>query len=178
MQSYENEKGLQYRDKPVHLDSEIAESIMVTVAQLQRGLLEAKDAREETKDREVNAKVHFERAENEVAQLGQDLFGSQEAICETQENARKNEKAYHETLVLLKRARLENPVAVGQVDRALIQSLEEQLNNANQQLRQLLEERAPNAADGLRWLFNSPRPTSSWKPYAQRVTKCARLLRN
>ncbi len=67
---------------------------------------------------------------------------------EVQENTRKNEKAYHETLVLLKWARAENPAAVSQVDRALIQSLEEQLNNANQQRRELCEERALNAADG------------------------------
>ncbi len=50
--------------------------------------------------------------------------------------------------MLLKRARSENSTAVNQVDRIFIQSLEEQLNAANQQLRQLCEERATNAADG------------------------------
>ncbi len=38
--------------------------------------------------------------------------------------------------------------AANQADQVRIQSLETQLNNANQQLRQLHVERAPNAADG------------------------------
>ena len=38
VQSYENHQGLQYRDKPVHLDSEIAGLIIATVTQLQREL--------------------------------------------------------------------------------------------------------------------------------------------
>ncbi len=67
---------------------------------------------------------------------------------EAQETSRKYEKKYHETLVLIKWARADNPAAVSQVDRALIQSLEKQLNNANQQLTQLRAWHAPNAADG------------------------------
>ncbi len=35
MQSYESEQGLQYHNKPVHLDSDITGSIMATIAQLQ-----------------------------------------------------------------------------------------------------------------------------------------------
>ncbi len=80
MQSYENEQGLHYCDKPVHLDSEIAGSITATVTQLQRELREAKDAPQEAKDREVDANVHLKRAEDEVAQLGRDLFKSQKRV--------------------------------------------------------------------------------------------------
>ena len=76
------------------------------------------------------------------------MFGSRDATHEAQENARRHEKAYHETLVLLKRAQTEDPTAANQADLAFIQSLEAQLNNANQQLQQLRAERAPNAADG------------------------------
>ncbi len=82
-------------------------------------------------------------AENEVAQLKHDLFGSQDTVREAQETARRHEKAYHETLVLLKRAQTKDPAAANQADR-----VEAQLNDANQQLRQLRAERAPNAADG------------------------------
>ena len=42
----------------------------------------------------------------------------------------------------------EDPAAANQADRALIRTLDQQLTDANQQLRQLHEERAPNAADG------------------------------
>ncbi len=92
--------------------------------------------------------MHRKEAENEVAQLRRDLFGSQEAVRQAQETARKHEKAYHETLVLLKRARTVNAAAADLADRVRIQSLETQLNDANQQLRQLREGHAPNAADG------------------------------
>ncbi len=44
MQSYENEQGFLYHDRPVHLDSDIAGLIMATVAHLQWELREAKDA--------------------------------------------------------------------------------------------------------------------------------------
>ncbi len=43
---------------------------------------------------------------------------------EAQENARRHEKAYHKTLVLLKQAQAEDPAAANQADRAFIQSLE------------------------------------------------------
>ncbi len=46
------------------------------------------------------------------------------------------------------RARGENPAAANHVDRALIQSLEEQLNNVHQQLNQLHVGHAPSAAEG------------------------------
>ncbi len=60
----------------------------------------------------------------------------------------ENEKAYHETLVLLKRAQTVDPAAANPADQVRIQSLETQLNDATQQLRQLCAECAPNAADG------------------------------
>ncbi len=50
--------------------------------------------------------------------------------------------------MLLKRAQTTDPAATNKVDQVHIQSLETQLNDANQQLRQLRAERAPNAADG------------------------------
>ncbi len=105
----------------------------------------ARDERQAAWDREVDAKVHRREAENEVAQLKRDLYKSQDAVREAQEVARRHEKAYHETLVLLKRAQTANPTAANQADQVCIQSLETQLNDANQQLRQL---HAPNAADG------------------------------
>ncbi len=52
-----------------------------------------------------------------------------------QENARKHEKGYRKTLVLLKLAHSGTPTAANRADRALIQSLEERLNDANQQHR-------------------------------------------
>ncbi len=51
-------------------------------------------------------------------------------------------------LLFLKRTQTEDPAAANQADRAFVQSLEAQLNNANQQLQQLCAEHAPNAADG------------------------------
>ncbi len=57
MHSYEAEQGLQYRERPVYLDSEIAGSIIVNVAQKQRELQETKDERQEVRDREVNANI-------------------------------------------------------------------------------------------------------------------------
>ncbi len=65
-----------------------------------------------------------------------------------QRNAGKHERAYHETLVLLRRAQQGASTATDQADWTLIQSLEKQLNDANQQLRQLCAERALNTADG------------------------------
>ena len=75
------------------------------------------------------------------------MFESRDATREAQENARRHEKAYHETLVFLKRAQTKDPATANQVDRAFIQLLEAQLNNANQQLQSLRAERAPNASD-------------------------------
>ena len=69
-------------------------------------------------------------------------------MLEAQKNTRQNEKNYHETLVLLKRAQAWNPPAANQADRVLIQSLEEQLNDAHQQLNQLRAGHAPSAAEG------------------------------
>ncbi len=76
------------------------------------------------------------------------LFKSQVETLEVQKNARKYKKDSHETLVLLKRAQAGNLAAANQADRALIQSLEEQLNNARQQLKQLRAGHALCAAEG------------------------------
>ena len=83
-----------------------------------------------------------------MAQLKRDLLKSQDAVHEAQEAARRHERDYHETLVLLRWAQAVNPAAANAEDQVRIQSLETQLNNATQQLRQLRAERAPNAADG------------------------------
>ncbi len=79
MQRFEDGRGLQYREKPVHLDSAIAGPIMATVVHLQWELRAAVNARQEAQDREVDAQVHLRRAENKVAQLKQELSGSQDA---------------------------------------------------------------------------------------------------
>ncbi len=55
---------------------------------------------------------------------------------------------HRDALLKLERVPTEDPAAANQVDQALIQSLDQQLHDANQQLRQLREERAPNAPDG------------------------------
>ncbi len=148
MQRYEDEQGLQYRKKPVHMDSAIMGRTIATFVYYKWELRVAEDARQVARDREVDAQVHRREAENEVVELKRDLFGSPEATRKAQENARRPEKAYHETLVLLRRAQTEDPAAANQADRAFIQSLEAQLHDANQQLQQLRAEHAPNASDG------------------------------
>ncbi len=77
-----------------------------------------------------------------------DLKASQDGVLRAQEAARKYERDYHETLVLLKRAQDADPATANAEAQVRIQSLETQLNNAVQQLNQLRAERAPNAADG------------------------------
>ena len=148
IRKYEEEQGLQYRENPVHLDHDFVGPIIATFAHYQRELRAARDERQAAWDREVDANIHCREVENQVAQLKCDLFKSQDAVLEAQEAARRHEKAYHETLVLLKRAQTTNPAASNQADQVRIQSLETQLNDATQQLRQLRAERAPNAADG------------------------------
>ncbi len=145
---YEDAQKFQYHEKPIHLDRAIVGPILATFVYHQRELSAAKDAWQVAQDREVDAQIQRREAENKVAQLKRDLSRSQDAVYEAQETARRHEKAYPETLVVLKRAQTEDPTAVNQVDRVHIRSLEAQLNNANQQLRQLRAERAPNAADG------------------------------
>ncbi len=120
IQRYEDEQGLQYHEKPVHLDRAIVGPILATFVHHQRELRAAEDARQAARGREVDAQVQCREAENEVAQLKHDLFGSQDTVCEAQENARRHEKAYHETLVLLKWAQTEDPAAANQADRVLI----------------------------------------------------------
>ncbi len=46
IQRYEDEQGLQYRKKPVHLDSSFVERIIVTFVHLKRELCTAEDARQ------------------------------------------------------------------------------------------------------------------------------------
>ncbi len=173
IQRYEDEQGLQYREKPVHLDSAIMAPIIATFVYYKRELHAAEDAWQAARDREVDAQVHRREAENQVAELKRDLFGSQDVTREAQENARKHEKSYQETLVLLRRAPTKDSAAANQADRAFIQSLEAQLHDANQQLQQLRTERAPNAADG-QMALNSTRLMSSWKPYMQKTQSCTR----
>ncbi len=148
MRDYEDGQGLLYQEAPVHLDRDLVGPLLATFVHLQRELRMAREEWQTAWDRQVDANVHRREAENEVAQLKRDLFGSQEATREAQEAARKHERDYHETLVFLRRAQNVNPAAADPADRARIQSLETQLNDANQQLRQLREERAPNAVDG------------------------------
>ncbi len=85
---YEEEQGLQYREKPVHLDS----AIMGPITRGQRCTASS------TRPRGRRPGPRRE-AENEVAQLKRDLFGSRDETREAQENARRHEKAYHETPV-------------------------------------------------------------------------------
>ena len=99
-------------------------------------------------DREVDAKVHRREAEGREAQLKCDLKNSQNEVIVAQETARKHEKDYHETLVLLRRAQAANPTTANTEAQVRIQSLETQLNDATQQLHQLRAGRAPNADDG------------------------------
>ncbi len=148
IKKYEEEQALQYRENPVHLDCDLVRPIIATFTHHQRELRAARDERQAAWDREADDKVHCREAETQVAQLKCNLFKAQNAVLEAQETARKHEKAYHKTLVLLQRAQTVNPAAVNQTDQACIQLLETQLNDATQQLRQLRAERAPNAADG------------------------------
>ncbi len=135
LRNYEDGQILQYREGPVYLDHDLVGPILATFVHYQRELSTAREKRQMAWDRQVNANMHRREAENEVAQLKRDLFGSQEAVREAQKTERKHEKAYHETLVLLKRAQTANLAAADPADRVHIQSLETQLNDANQQLR-------------------------------------------
>ena len=170
IRGYEDAQGLQYHEKPVHLDRDLVGPILATFAHHQRELRVARDERQVAWDREVDAKVHRMENENQVAQLKRDLFKSQDAVREAQEQARRHEKAYHETLVLFKQAQTADPAAANQADQIRIQSLETQLNHANQQLRQL------RVGPMGRWLFSSLRLMTSWKPYVLQMRMHTRLL--
>ncbi len=148
IKKYKEEQGLQYRENSVHLDCDLVGPIIATFAHHQRELRAVRESRQTAWDREVDANVHRREAEKQVAQLKRDLEKSQNKVLEAQETARRHEKDYHETLVLLRWAQTANPTAADPADQVRIQSLETQLNNATQQLRQLRVERAPNAADG------------------------------
>ncbi len=96
IQRYEDAQGLQYHERPVHLDRDLVGPIIATFAHHQRELRMAKEAQQVAWDREVDAKVHRREAENQVAQLKCDLFKAQNTVLEAQETARRHEKAYHE----------------------------------------------------------------------------------
>ncbi len=84
----------------------------------------AREQRQMAWDPEVDANIHRREAENQVAQLKRELSRSKDAVLEAQETARRHEKAYHETLVLLNRAQATNVAATNQADQVRIQSLE------------------------------------------------------
>ncbi len=112
MRDYEAKQGLQYHDRPVHVDSKTAGSIIAAIAHLQWELQETRDGRQEVKDRAIDANVHRYEAENESVQLKRDLFGAEQGMLEAQgtaRTARKYEKLYHETLVELEWAQKGNP---------------------------------------------------------------------
>ncbi len=148
IRKYDEEQGLQYSENAVHLNRDLVGPIIATFAHHQRELRMAREAQQMAWDREVDANIHRREAEKQAAQLKCNLSKSQDAVFEAQETARKHEKAYHETLVLLQWAQAMNPAAANQSDQVGIQSLETQLNDATQQLRKLCVGRAPNAADG------------------------------
>ncbi len=104
LRKYEDAQGLQYNERPVHLDRNLVGLILATFAHQQRELSAARDERQAAWDREVNANIHCSEAENQVSQLKHDLFKSQDTVHEAQETARGHEKAYNEILVLLRRA--------------------------------------------------------------------------
>ncbi len=148
IRKYEEEQGLQYHENPVHLDRDLVGPILATFAHHQRELRATRDERQTAWDREVDAKVHRREAENEVTRLRQELAKARENAIDTTQAAPLLEKLHHNALLTWEQAETEDPAAGTQADRAYIQSLEAQLNDATQQLRQLRAERAPNAADG------------------------------
>ncbi len=96
----------------------------------------------------VDAQVHRREAENEVTQLRRGLSKARQAVIEVDQATQLQENLHCDALLTLERVPTEDPPAANQADQALIQSLEKQLNDANQQLRQLRAERVPIAADG------------------------------
>ncbi len=99
-------------------------------------------------DREVDARVHLRKAENKVPQLRQALSNAQQAEIEANKAIQRHEQLNREVLVKMEQVSTEDPAAANQANRALIRSLDQQLTDANQQLRRLRKERSPNAADG------------------------------
>ncbi len=148
VKDYEDQQGVQYSENAIHLDRDLVGPLIATFVHLQRELQVARDSRQLAWDREVDAKIQRKEAETREAQLKRDLKASQAEVLRAQETAREHDKAYHETLVLLKLAQGANPTTASAEAQVHIQSLETQLNNAVQQLNQLRTERAPNAADG------------------------------
>ncbi len=121
IQRYEDAQGLQYHENAVHPDSELTGQVIATVVCLQWELQEAKDKRQEVNDREVNARVQLAKAERKIAQLKQDLAGAQDTALVAHRNAGKHEKAYHETLILVRRAQAKTATATNQAHWATIQ---------------------------------------------------------
>ncbi len=102
IKNYEEEQGLQYQENHVHLDRDLVGPLIATFAHLQSELHAVRESRQMAWDREVDAKVHRREAEKREAQLKCDLEKSRGEVLAAQETARKHEKNYHETLVLLR----------------------------------------------------------------------------
>ncbi len=148
IKDYEDQQGVQYGENAVHLDRDLVGPLIATFVHLQRELQVARDSQQLAWDCEVDAKGQRKEAEKREAQLKCDLKASQNEVLRAQETAKKHEREYHETLVLLKRAQDADLATANTEAQVRIQSLETQLNNAIQQLNRLRAERAPNAADG------------------------------
>ncbi len=148
IQDYDDEQGVQYGENAVHLDRDIVGTLLAAFVHLQRELQIARDSQQQARDREVNANFQCKEAERRETQLKCDLRASQNEVLRTEETARENERLYHETLVLLKRAQDADPTTANAEDQARIQTLEAQLDNALQQLDRLRVERAPGAVGG------------------------------
>ncbi len=128
IKNYEEEQGLQHQENHVHLDRDLVGPLIATFAHHQRELRVVREWRQTAWDREVNTKVHRREAEKQEAQLKCDLERSWGEVLEAQETARKHERGYHETLVLLRRAQAANPATANAEALVRIQLLETQLN--------------------------------------------------
>ena len=140
IKNYEEEQGLQYQENHVHLDRDLVGPLIATFAHLQRKLQVVRQSRQMAWDREVDAKIQHKEAEKREAQLKCDLAKSRDEVLKAQETARKHERDYHETLVLLRKAQAAYPATANAEAQVHIQSLEAQLNAATQQLGQLRAE--------------------------------------
>ncbi len=80
LRKYEDAQGLQYREKPVHLDRALVRPILATFAHYQRELSTVKEDRQTPWDRQVDAQVRCREAENQVTQLKSKLSKSQGAV--------------------------------------------------------------------------------------------------
>ena len=130
MRHYEAEQVRQYREGPVHVNSEIAGLIIATITQLQRELQTTKDGLQTAKDYAFDAKVQQRWAEGEITELQQKLLEAKRHILKAQESTQQYERQYHEALVQLKQSRPENQEVSDRTTKVHIKSLEQQLNEA------------------------------------------------